>query len=126
VTRLFYASDIHGSEQLWRKFLNAGSFYNAQVLVMGGDMSGKLMVPIVQTAPGRWEARLFGRDQTVKGEESLEELERRARFNGFYPYRCDPEELGRLQEDAAYRDEVFRRAMTWPARSWAPPGPTCT
>jgi uncharacterized protein len=118
VTRLFYASDIHGSEQLWRKFLNAASFYDAQVLVMGGDMSGKLMVPIVEISPGRWEARLFGRDQKVKGEEAVAELESRARFNGFYPYRCDPEELGRLQEEPAYRDEVFRRAMTDAVREW--------
>jgi Icc-related predicted phosphoesterase len=118
VTRLFYASDIHGSEQLWRKFLNAASFYEAPVLVMGGDMSGKLMVPIVETAPGRWEARLFGRDQKVKGEEAVAELERRARFNGFYPYRCGPEELRRLQEEPAYRDEVFRRAMTGVVRGW--------
>ena len=118
MTRLFYASDIHGSEQLWRKFLNAASFYDAQVLVMGGDMSGKLMVPIVETAPGRWEARLFGRDQKVEGEEAVAELERRARFNGFYPYRCDPGELRRLQNDPAYRDEVFRRAMTDVVRGW--------
>jgi Icc-related predicted phosphoesterase len=118
VTRLFYASDIHGSEQLWRKFLNAASFYDAAVLIMGGDMSGKLMVPIVETAPERWEARLFGRDQKVKGEEAVAELESRARFNGFYPYRCDSEELRRLQEEPAYRDEVFRRAMTEVVRGW--------
>ena len=38
---LYYASDIHGSDRLWRKFVNAGRFYGADVLVMGGDLAGK-------------------------------------------------------------------------------------
>ena len=118
MTRLYYASDIHGSEQLWRKFLNAPSFYGAEVLIMGGDMSGKLLVPIVGTEPGVWEARLFGTEQRARGEEGVEELEKRARFNGFYPYRCDPAELGRLQADENYRDRVFRRAMADELERW--------
>ena len=52
-TTLFYATDIHGSERTFRKFLNAGKFYNAQVLVMGGDIIGKLAIPIIQEAGGR-------------------------------------------------------------------------
>ena len=37
-TRIFYATDVHGSERTWRKFLNAARFYEADVLVMGGDV----------------------------------------------------------------------------------------
>jgi Icc-related predicted phosphoesterase len=118
VTRLYYASDIHGSELLWRKFLNAPSFYGADVLIMGGDMSGKLLVPMVETRPGVWETRLLGRDQKAKGEPALEELEKAARFNGFYPYRCDPEEMERLQRDEHVRDEVFRRVMADELERW--------
>ena len=44
----FYASDIHGSEMLWRKFINAAGFYGVEVLIMGGDIAGKAVVPIVQ------------------------------------------------------------------------------
>ena len=44
--RVFFATDVHGSEVCWRKFLNAGAFHKADVLVMGGDMTGKAMVPI--------------------------------------------------------------------------------
>jgi Icc-related predicted phosphoesterase len=111
MTRLYYASDIHGSEQLWRKFLAAASFYDARVLIMGGDMSGKLLVPLVETKPGVWEARVFGRDQRVKGEDRVRQLEERIRFNGFYPYRCDPAEMDRLRQDQASQDDVFKRVM---------------
>ncbi len=33
--RLFFATDIHGSDICWKKFLNAGKFYQANVLVLG-------------------------------------------------------------------------------------------
>ena len=116
--RLYYASDIHGSEQLWRKFLGAASFYDANVLVMGGDMSGKLLVPVVETKPDRWEARVFGQTQRVRGQDALAGLERRIRYNGFYPYRCDPEEMDRLQTDEAHRDQTFRRVMAEDLERW--------
>ncbi|TMF22222.1 MAG: metallophosphoesterase, partial [Chloroflexi bacterium] len=44
--RVFYATDLHGSEVCWRKFLNAAKFYDADVLICGGDMTGKAMIPI--------------------------------------------------------------------------------
>ena len=54
VTRLFYATDIHGSERTYRKFVNAGKFYEANVLVMGGDITGKLLVPIIREKNGHF------------------------------------------------------------------------
>ena len=116
--RLYYASDIHGSEKLWRKFLGASSFYGAEVLIMGGDLTGKVMVPLVEVAPGVWEGRLFGKRQRAKGEAKLAELERRVRLNGFYPLRCDRDQHRRLEEDERYREEVFKRVMADELARW--------
>ena len=44
MTRLFFATDIHGSERTYRKFINAGKFYEANVIVMGGDIFGLAVV----------------------------------------------------------------------------------
>src|SRR5229473_1512763 len=46
--RIFFATDLHGSEMCWRKFLNAAKFYEAEILICGGDMTGKAMIPIVE------------------------------------------------------------------------------
>jgi uncharacterized protein len=118
VTRLYYASDLHGSEKLWRKFVNAASFYSADVLVVGGDLTGKVLVPVIERRPGRWEARLFGKDQRAKGKAQLEELERRIRFNGFYPLRCTPDEYDQLSFENSYRDRAFRDAMRAELQRW--------
>ena len=57
---LYYASDVHGSEQCWRKFLGAGRFYGVQALIMGGDLTGKAIVPITVDGPS-FKVRFLGR-----------------------------------------------------------------
>jgi uncharacterized protein len=116
--RIYYASDIHGSEKLWRKFLNAASFYEADVLIMGGDLTGKVMVPLVERKPQVWVARVFGKDQKAKGDHNAAELERRIRLNGFYPLRCDEDEYQRLQHDEVHRDAVFKELMRAELNRW--------
>jgi Icc-related predicted phosphoesterase len=115
--KLYYAGDVHGSEKCWRKFLNAAKFYEADTLIMGGDITGKMMVPIVETADGRHEARVLGKHEIVSPDE-IEEMEKRIRFNGFYPYRCDRTEYERMNADTAYREETFTRLMTDEVRRW--------
>jgi Icc-related predicted phosphoesterase len=105
--RLFYAGDLHGSERCYRKFLNAAAFYDAGVLVLGGDIAGKLMVPIVEETPGKFVATMFGRTERIKRQDQLEDLEKRIRFNGFYPYRCDKDEYERLVNEKAYQERVM-------------------
>ena len=34
-TKIFFATDIHGSDVCLRKFLNAGKFYGVDAVVMG-------------------------------------------------------------------------------------------
>lgn len=116
--KVYYASDVHGSELCFRKFLGAARFYGAEVLILGGDITGKMMVPVVEVEPGRFEAQLLGRRRRAKGGRGLEELERHVRFNGFYPYRCTSEEHARLASDARYRDEVFGRLMRDEVARW--------
>jgi len=33
--KVFFATDIHGSEICWRKFLNAAAFYKADAVILG-------------------------------------------------------------------------------------------
>lgn len=93
-TRLYYASDIHGSEVLWRKFLAAGPAYGAHVLVMGGDVTGKVVVPLVEEGDA-YSVELFGVREVVAAGD-LEETEHRIRSNGMYPHRMTADEVSRV------------------------------
>jgi uncharacterized protein len=117
LVRLYYASDIHGSEVLWRKFLNAAAGYRAGVLVMGGDVTGKVVVPLVEREDGL-HVELFGEHQVVSLEDA-EELEHRIRANGMYPHRMSADEVGRvagLDEDA--KEEWFAGVMRRTFDDW--------
>lgn len=91
-TRLFYASDIHGSEPTYRKFLNAAKFYEVDALVFGGDLMGKLLIPIVRDAGGTWRARLQGQDHHLTSDDELAAFRVKLDTLGFYSFECDPEE----------------------------------
>src|SRR4030081_417501 len=71
--RVFYATDLHGSEVCWRKFLNAAKFYDADVLICGGDMTGKAMIPIVEDGDS-FELTLSGISQRG-GRDQVAEVE---------------------------------------------------
>jgi Icc-related predicted phosphoesterase len=116
--RLFYASDIHGTEVLWRKFLNAARSYESGVLVMGGDLTGKAVIPLVEK-DGGYEVELFGERQWVGEEEQIAELERQVRGKGMYPHRMSGGEVDRvaaLSEDE--REEWFAEVMLETFNQW--------
>jgi Icc-related predicted phosphoesterase len=115
---LYYASDIHGSETLWRKFLNAGPFYKADVLIMGGDVTGKGIVPIVQRDDGTHEAVFMGRRRILKNEEQVDALAEDIRFNGMYPYRCRPDEVAAAAADPERQDALFDQLMERTFSRW--------
>lgn len=116
--RVFYASDIHGTEVLWRKFLNAAKSFDADVLIMGGDLTGKAVVPLVAEGDG-YAVDLFGERQNVTGEEQISELERKIRGKGMYPHRMTREEVDRvsaMSEDD--REDWFAEVMLQTFDSW--------
>lgn len=117
--RLYYASDIHGTEVLWKKFLNASKVYNAKVLVMGGDITGKMVIPIIQGEDGASTATFHGRNERMETEAEIVALERRIRGNGMYPYRTTAEEvagIASLPEEE--RERWFEQVMLEAFRGW--------
>jgi Icc-related predicted phosphoesterase len=107
LTRLFFATDVHGSDVCWRKFLNAAKFYRADVLVLGGDMTGKALVPITQFPDGTYKATLLQQEFILDGEDAVREMERRVGSRGYYPFRVTPEQLAELEADPARVDAFF-------------------
>jgi uncharacterized protein len=117
--RIFFATDVHGSEVCWRKFLNAGAFHKADVLIMGGDMTGKAMVPIVHR-DGGWEVTLQEQLHQLATEDELQTMEKRISDRGYYPVRLEPDELEAWSADeslvdARFKDEMLRNVERWMA-----------
>jgi Icc-related predicted phosphoesterase len=118
LTRLFYAGDVHGSRVCWKKFVNAAAHYPADVLVMGGDLTGKGLVPIVRKGDGSYSARVIGEKRIARTAEELDQMQLAITTNGMYPLIVDQEEARRLAEDAAWREEAMEKALLDELRLW--------
>jgi uncharacterized protein len=103
--RLLYATDFHAGDVVLRKFLNAVSVYEADVAVIGGDLTGKRLAPIVAHA-GEWRAEVLGREQTAADEAELKAIVKQIRDLGQYPVVVTAEEYAELLGDT---DAVARR-----------------
>lgn len=115
--RIFFATDIHGSDVCWRKFLNAGAFHKADVLIMGGDMTGKAMVPITGSG-STWRVTLQEQEHVLEGEAALAAMEKRIRDRGYYPIRLSPDEMAAWQADQSLVDARFKQEMLDQVERW--------
>ena len=114
--RIFFATDLHGSETCWKKFLNAAKFYGADVLICGGDMTGKAIVPVV-SENGHFSVTLAGDQQTVPAEQ-VADVEATIRRKGYYPLRMSVERLHELDADSDKRAECFQEVMLEGVARW--------
>jgi uncharacterized protein len=116
--RVYFATDIHGSETCWRKFLNSGKHYEANVMVLGGDMTGKALVPIVQDGKDHWHATLLENRREFESEEEVEEFENSVMRRGYYPFRTDPDQMSELSASEELRNELFHKEMLGTVERW--------
>ena len=117
-TRIFYATDVHGSERTWKKFLNAAKFYGADALVMGGDVMGKLAIPIIREAGGTFRATIHGRVERVRSADEVEGVQRRIGDLGFYDVVMDEDEYHATQADREAVERLFVRLATERLARW--------
>src|SRR5436190_13559445 len=96
---LYFATDVHGSEQCFRKFLNAGRAYAPDLMVLGGDIAGKAVQAIVRHDDGRHRFTFRGREYDLDDGEELARIERLIADNGYYPWRSGPGDLDRARRD---------------------------
>src|SRR2546430_1277789 len=92
--RLFLAADLHGSEIVFRKFLAAAKFYEADALLIGGDMTAKTIVPVVEGRDGRFSTRLAGQSRENLSAVEIKPIEKAIEDSGQYPVRSEERRVG--------------------------------
>lgn len=115
--RIFYASDIHGSDRCWKKFLNAAGFYSADALVLGADLTGKAIVPLVEV-DGGVRAQFLGTEHVLRTPEEVEALERRIADTGYYSHRAGEDEHAALRDDQQAMHDLFVRKIVERLEQW--------
>jgi Icc-related predicted phosphoesterase len=118
MTTLFFATDVHGSDICWKKFINAGKFYDADIIILGGDMTGKAIVPIIHQGGETYKSVLLEQESILKGEEQVIEMEKHIKSRGYYPYRTTREEIAELNRNPERVDRIFHSQVLSTAARW--------
>ena len=118
LTRILYGSDFHGSDAVFRKFLASGIQYKASALMVGGDVTGKAMIPVIHQGSGRYEAQLFGEDKKAANPDELRLLQKAISQVGFYPIVLEKDEAEELEGDPAKMGARFEHEMCQRVREW--------
>jgi Icc-related predicted phosphoesterase len=116
-TTLFFATDLHGSEVCFRKFIAAASFYGAQVLILGGDLTGKFVVPIVSRGDGTFLAEWFGQE-TLLQERDVARFAADCANQGMYAQVMTSEEYRGYEADSDAAHELFLTLMCERLEHW--------
>jgi hypothetical protein len=117
-TRLFFVTDVHGSDRCFRKFVNAGKFYNASILILGGDITGKMIVPVVKQPDGTYKCEFGGTAYVLKSPEQLAEVVKNIKDSGFYPYMSEPKDVEELSAKPELVHELFKKLMKESITGW--------
>jgi Icc-related predicted phosphoesterase len=117
-TTVFFVTDTHGSDRTFRKLLTAGKYYEADVVLMCVDITGKILVPIVKGPDGVHRSKLFGQEHLAKTEAELTKLEEIVANAGYYPYRTDEGTYKEMRGDPKKVDDVFKKLMLERLERW--------
>jgi Icc-related predicted phosphoesterase len=117
MTRIFFSVDVHGNTALWRKWISAMEIYKADVLMFCGDLTGKLMVPIVRGSDGLCSVSYRGLKRRFS-EEDIEKVSRELEERGVYTITLSSEEVEALKSNyeamlRAMNERILERMRSW-------------
>jgi len=116
--RLFFATDIHGSESCFKKFVYASKVYKCNILIMGGDITGKKIIPIVRQPDNSCSCEWLGQRRSLASDEDVERIKTEIRAVGSYPVVMDEKEHAELSSDQARFVSFFDKIMQESVRDW--------
>jgi Icc-related predicted phosphoesterase len=116
---IFFASDLHGSAVCFKKFVNGANFYGANLLVMGGDLTGKAVIPITEQTDGSFKGFHAGAEVAIESQDELDAFIKRVDNQGFYPTVMTEAEFQAMKNDPEAQDTLFRKLVVDRVQEWA-------
>ncbi len=115
--RILFATDIHGSEPTFRKFINAAKIYQVDALILGGDITGKLLVPIIDVGNKTYRATLQSNLYTLQEMDVKDFVAKLAKM-GYYDAIMGEEEYlyfieNPREDEKLYRSKARERLISW-------------
>lgn len=116
--KIFFATDVHGSEICWKKFISASKFYETDVMILGGDMTGKAIIPIIAQDGGKYKVTLLDQETILESREDVDKMVVTIQNRGYYPLVTDPDEVQEISANPRRSNELFLREALSTMQRW--------
>jgi Icc-related predicted phosphoesterase len=116
--RIFFAVDVHGSTIVWRKWLSAVQFYGANTLMLCGDLTGKMLVPLIKQNDGSYLVSFFKSKFTLKTGDEYNKMMQRLENSGNYPFVATMVDIEEMRKDKEKVDSMMNRAIVDRMEQW--------
>ena len=119
-TRVYYCCDIHASNVCFKKALNVAKLdvYKANVIIIGGDLTGKRIIPISKQPNGDYICDFLEKEHALKTSEELADMQKLIGNSGFYPYLTEPQEKEELRTNRVKFGELINRLILERMEEW--------
>jgi hypothetical protein len=77
-----------------------------------------MLIPIVSKPEGIWSTEFLGTKYSLKSQSEVEDIEKKIRSTGYYPYRITEDRMTELRSDPAEVDSAFTEVMTDTLKRW--------
>jgi Icc-related predicted phosphoesterase len=116
-TKILFCTDVHGSDTVFRKFLNASKMYKVNAAIIGGDITGKALV-LISEKSGTYEADLLGRRWVARNEEELGSVIKEFRKRGYYTHIADFDSVEEIKANPAKAEEILKQRILESVKGW--------
>lgn len=116
--RIFFVTDVHGSNVCYRKFLNALRVYNVDVGILLGDLTGKVLIPLVEKSGGSWTTTFMGQPVEVSTQDEVEKLKKTIEMVGYYWVHQTMDEFHDYKQDSTKLNDLFNKLMMARLKEW--------
>ncbi|HET6991658.1 MAG TPA: metallophosphoesterase [Bacteroidia bacterium] len=118
ISSILFASDLHGSDIVFRRLIDTAIKNKVEAVLIGGDISGKTLTPIIKRVGGKYETKFLGRNKVVSDGTELSLLQQDIANSGSYSYIVDENDYRKLDTDKVFRAKIFLEQMKLRAKQW--------
>jgi len=116
-TKILFCTDVHGSDAVFRKFLNASKMYKVNAAIIGGDITGKALA-LISEKSGTYEADLLGRKWVARNEEELCSVTKEFRKRGYYTHIADPDSIEDIKSNSPRAEAILKERTLESVKEW--------
>jgi len=116
--KIFFSGDAHGAMKIWKKWVKIPDLYCVDVLMLCGDLTGKVLVPIIEQMDGTYKVYYLGEKLVLANNQEVKTIEDKLADVGEYSILCKQSVVDMLKTNPEAIEEVIKKKINERMQEW--------